>query len=89
MIVKWHEQSLDRLADIYVDAIPKDREVIAAAVTWMNIQLALGPWNLGESREEWERIWFHYPLAIMYEILPNDGEVLVTDVIKLRPQADK
>ena len=86
MLVKWKESAMDRLADLYVgERDPALKESIWRSAERINRQLSEDPWFLGESREtESCRAWFHHPLAVIYDILP-DGGVVVLYVIGLRP----
>lgn len=50
MSVEWAEDTLDRLADTYVEATPEEREAIARCVERINAQLAVDPWTPGVDR---------------------------------------
>ena len=83
MNVEWHEVALDRLADIYVAALPHERDPLAECVAQMNARLALDPSNLGESRSARRRVWFNPPLMTVYDLIPGGG-VLVVHVARIR-----
>jgi hypothetical protein len=87
VIVKWKGVALDQLANIYVAATPADRHEIEATVMRINAALAADPWHLGESRSKNRRVWFEYPLTVVFTILPAEQRVLVTHVARLRPRA--
>lgn len=83
MSVEWEEPTLDRLADIYVEAAPAERDAIARCVERINAQLALDPWTPGEDRGPGRRVWFHPPLVVGYDLLPG-GVVLVNHVARTK-----
>jgi hypothetical protein len=68
-MVDWNEDTLDRLADIYVaEPDPAARDAIARCVEQINRRLAADPWSPGESRGTARRVWFHPP-----RVEPDDG----------------
>ncbi|HET6574565.1 MAG TPA: hypothetical protein VFG68_13235 [Fimbriiglobus sp.] len=81
MSVEWEEDTLDKLADIYVEATPAEREAIGHCVERINAQLAIDPHDPGESRGPGRRVWFTPPLVVAYD-LPAGGGVLVNHVAK-------
>ena len=92
MSVEWEEPTLDRLADIYLEApTPADREAIARCVERINAQLAVDPWTPGEDRGPSRRVWFSHPLVVGYDLVPGGG-VLVNHVARLKgalPEPDE
>lgn len=87
MSVEWTSTALDRLADIYVEAEPSERDAIGRGAERINAQLALDPSSLGESRGPRRRIWFSHPLAVSY-YLPPGGGVIVYHVAKLKARPE-
>ena len=79
MTVEWEEAALDRLADFYVAVTSEMREVIAAGIERINVQLARDPHELGEDRGPGRRDWFSAPLVVVYDLLEG-GLVLVIHV---------
>ncbi len=79
MSVEWEEATLDRLADIYVDATPDERDAIARCVEAINARLAVDPRTPGEDRGPGRRVWFRHPLVVGYDLTPG-GDVLVNHV---------
>ena len=84
MRVEWTSRGLDRLADIYVAATPADRDDIEATTRRINAALAVDPSVLGESRSGGWRVWFEYPLMVLFCIFPAQQVVVVTHVARLR-----
>ncbi|OWK38158.1 hypothetical protein [Fimbriiglobus ruber] len=82
MTVEWEAGALERLADIYTEAQPAERETIFRCVERINVQLASDPWQLGESRGTGRRVWFAHPLMMAFD-LPRGGGVVVNHVVKL------
>ena len=86
-LVGWVESALDRLADLFVTAWTAERDEIEATVLRINAALAADPWALGESRSGNRRVWFTYPLMVVYRIAPTEGRVVVSRVARLRRRA--
>jgi hypothetical protein len=83
MSVGWTSLALDRLADIYVLAVPADRGPIAACVEGINRRLADDPSGPGESRTGSRRVWFTGPLVVGFDLLIGGG-VIVFHVERLK-----
>jgi hypothetical protein len=85
MRVEWREFALDELADIFVAADPVDRDGIERAVVRISGELADEPERLGESRSTGSRrVWFSYPLVVVFEIRRSEALVQVTNVARLK-----
>jgi hypothetical protein len=84
MIVEWTESALDRLADLFVTADLAEQAVMEAAVVKINSDLAVNPWNLGESRTEGRRMWFVEPLVVIFRVVPTKEQVVVLAVGRSR-----
>lgn len=83
-MVDWDDDTLDRLADIYVTELdPAVRESIARCVEQINRRLAADPMSYGESRGPNRRVWFHPPLVVVYDLLPG-GRVFVNHVARTK-----
>lgn len=92
MRVEWHEYALDQLADLYVDAAgPAAKAAVGEAAERVTARVAEEGLFLGESRgNDYQRVWFHYPLAVMYNIEPGiGGGAVVHHVTGLRPCHDQ
>ncbi len=77
MSARWQEDALDRLADIYVDVTPVERDAIVQCVDRINARLAVDPAFLGESRGLNRRVWFNHPLMVVYDLQPGGGVVVI------------
>lgn len=85
MRVEWREFALDELADLYVAADPTARDEIERAVKRISAELAGDPGRLGESRSSDDRrVWFSYPLVVVFEIRRPEGLVQVTHTAGLK-----
>jgi hypothetical protein len=80
--VIWKSLLLDRLAVIYVDAEPDERERMALGVEAFNIRLALDPLDVGESRVGGYRVAFPPLLQVSFHVDEARRRVSVTDVIR-------
>lgn len=76
MSVRWEGRVLARLADIYVEVTPAERDAIARCVERINARLATDPWTPGEDRGPGRRIWFFPPLVVGYALPPGGGVVV-------------
>ena len=74
--------ALDRLADIYVSAIPELRVEIARAVEALNRRLAHNPYEEGESRSGNLRITFPKHLVVHFRVITADRLVNVIAISK-------
>jgi hypothetical protein len=67
------------LADIWLAAA--DRTAVTQASAWLEQRLALQPLVLGESRaSSVQRVAFHPPLGIEFEVIEDDKRVVVQGV---------
>ncbi len=83
MSARWQEDALDRLADIYVEVTPAERDAVVQCVERINARLAVDPAFLGESRGPNRHVWFNHPLMVGYD-LPPGGGVVVFHVARLK-----
>lgn len=76
--VAWIGEAEEELAAMWVNAV--DRSVIAEAADSLDNQLARNPAAIGESRPNAQRIAYHLPLGIRFQILDDDRLVRVLAV---------
>lgn len=76
--VLWSPSAKAELARLWNEA--SDRAAIAASADLMDAALAVDPLESGESREDDFRIMFAQPLAIEFELKPDDRRVKVVAV---------
>ena len=58
-----------------------DRKAVTRATAWLELRLATNPLNLGESRRSSvERVAFHPPIGIEFEVIEDDRRVVVQAV---------
>lgn len=90
MRVEWEEDALAQLADLHVAAPDQAaKAAVAATAERVTARLAEEGMFLGESRENpYRRVWFHYPMAVMYEVERGGGTVIY-HVVGLRPRRDQ
>jgi hypothetical protein len=81
--VDWRPSAEDELARLWVDH-PDERNEITAAAAALDATLRRDPLALGESRAGQSRITFEGPLAIAFDVFPEQNRVLVRAV--WRPQ---
>jgi hypothetical protein len=81
--VLWSRAAQNELARLWNAA--SDRAALSAGADLMDAALALNPFECGESREHDEfRIMFAHPLAIEFQIKPDDRIVIVVGVWRTR-----
>ena len=80
--VIWKSIILDKLAAIYVDEEPSQRERIAAGVESFNARLAADPLDVGESRIGGYRVAFPTLLKVSFHVSVASRRVQVTDVTR-------
>lgn len=82
--VVWRPDPENALASLWTEAAPEDRGAITAAADAIDRELQTRPQMLGESRSGNERMYFCPPLAVLFDVLPQDVMVVVLKV--WRPQ---
>jgi hypothetical protein len=82
--VVYRPSAQDDLASLWLDA--SDRTAVAAAADEIDRQLARDPLTAGESRDGWTRILCELPLAVLFEVLPDDHIATVLAVFRWRSQ---
>jgi hypothetical protein len=68
--VIWKHKALQRLEDIWSRA--SDRQAITEAADHIDAELRLRPFDIGESREDENRILTEGPLCITYRVRAAD-----------------
>lgn len=79
--VVWLDSGAGELAEIWLSAI--DRPLITAAARDIDHRLRVQPDAVGESRDGSRRILIAGPLAVTYEIRPEDRIVRVLNVWRI------
>jgi hypothetical protein len=78
--VVWKQVPEDKLASLWTEAAPEDRQAISAAADTIDRELRTDPRSLGESRSGNERTFICSPLAVLFEVHPQDYRVVVFKV---------
>ena len=77
--ILWGPIAEQLLAAIWLAS--SDRNSIAHAAAWFDVQLATNPLSLGESRSSSvHRVAFHGPIGIEFEVIEDDKRVIVRAV---------
>jgi hypothetical protein len=79
--VVFRPSAQNHLAEIWTDAI--DRQAVTDAANEIERLLARSPLNVGESREGNTRIVMEPPLAVLYDVFPDDARIEVFAVFSL------
>jgi hypothetical protein len=66
--VVWRQTALDHLASAWMRADSAMRQDITQATQEIDRQLKANPRELGESRASGQRIFFHPPLGVAFEV---------------------
>ncbi len=82
--VVWLESELDKLADVWIDVTPEERDRIEAAVNRINATLARDA-GAGESRSGNHRILHVSPVTVRFRP-ESDSTVVVASVHYARPR---
>lgn len=75
--VVWDSSAIDELATMWAEAPSFVRGQITRAVDDIEAALQRRPEDLGESRRENVRLVIALPIAIVYELFPDDRQVRV------------
>jgi hypothetical protein len=78
--VEWLQDALNELANIWMQADSASRQEITQAAHTLDQQLQVDPYLESESRDQYTRIIFVYPLAAQIEIDPHKKAVWVLNV---------
>ena len=79
-VVEWISEALRDLARMWVDADPRKRARITAAVALLDRLMRQAPLEQGESRDGADRIAFAAPLGISFEVDETRRRVTVLSV---------
>jgi hypothetical protein len=80
--VVWRPEAEKELAGLWVDA--GDRNAVARAANSLDAALRKDPFDVGDEIDEPSYIAFLDPLAIIYDVFPDDLRVLVKAVWRNR-----
>lgn len=83
--ILWIDVARDQLADLWIRAA--DRRAVTAAVDSIDKRLRFDPRDVGESREDPERIAFFPPLVVRFRLSEDDRRVLVVSVRHTRDRS--
>jgi hypothetical protein len=79
--VIYRPDAADDLATIWLDA--QDRQATADAANSIDKQLGAAPLTVGESRQNNNRILCEGPLAVFFDVEPQDRTVTLWAVVHL------
>jgi len=80
----WIQAALDELTTFWLAADSPTRSAITAVVHSLEQELIANPNNVGESREEGERVAIVYPMGVTFEIDDDKRTVHVLHVWDMR-----
>jgi plasmid stabilization system protein ParE len=83
--VIWSPRAEHLLAEIWMTAA--DRAAVTQSARDIDRLLETRPMDIGESRESGRRIYFSPPLGIAYSVRPDDLQVRVLRVWRVRDRA--
>jgi hypothetical protein len=86
--VRWEEQALNELADLWTRADSSQRQAITEASHQIDQQLSDDPENQGESRPLGCRILFAPPLGVIFHIEQHAPLVSVLHVWRFRQRGE-
>jgi hypothetical protein len=76
--VVWLPRGEKKLTNMWLRA--SDRNAISNAVNLIDKLLSVDPMNVGESRDEPDRILHQTPLGVIFRVVDDDRLVMVIDV---------
>ena len=82
--VEWLREAVSELADLWIKADSPFRQVITEATHALDQELQADPFRGSESREEEVRTLFSDPLAILFEVDPQQRIVWILHVWTFR-----
>jgi hypothetical protein len=80
--VLWGLEAMEELTDLWIHADSMLRKAITTASHQIDQRLAHDPEDTGESRTGNERVWFVFPLGILFEVDHATTTVRVLQVWK-------
>jgi hypothetical protein len=78
--VTWKPTAVNKLAELWEEAV--NRAAVSDAANSIDSLLSKSPTEVGESREENTRFLYVAPLAIYFDVFPQDRKVSVWAVWK-------
>jgi hypothetical protein len=78
--VHWREDASDELASIWIRGDAAERRNVTFATDAIDKSLTANPNECGESRSAGRRIFFHDPLAIVFQVFEPQRTVYVLQV---------
>lgn len=82
--VRWSEEALSDLGNIWLNAAPPQRAAITVAAHEIDRSLQTDPESEGESRLEGRRVYFEAPLGILFTVDAQSQIVTVTQAWLVR-----
>lgn len=82
--VQWLQTALDELTTMWTEADSPSRQLITIAAHAIDQELRVAPEEKGESRQSQQRIFFSYPLGILYAVDAAASTVWVAHVWIIR-----
>lgn len=82
--VRWVQTASDELTTVWMEADSATRQIITAGAHAVDRELQMTPEEKGESRNGNERIFFAYPLGVLYAVDAIASTVWVTHVWNIR-----
>jgi hypothetical protein len=73
--VAYRPSARDELAELWINA--PDRQAVTSAADEIDLLLGSDPLNSGESRDDPMRILIEPPLAVFFDVNPDDRMVVV------------
>jgi hypothetical protein len=86
--VEWIQDALNELTEIWLQADAALRQAVSRAAHTMDQQLQADPYQFSESRSDYDRILFVYPLGAQIEIDAERGVVWVLNVWRFRRRGE-
>ncbi len=82
--VEWLETALEELAALWLRADSESRRLVTAAARALDEALTDRPEEKGESRAEGERVFFSFPLGVVFDVDHNRSVARVLHVWDIR-----
>lgn len=79
-LVIWSQVALDAITAAWIAAPSELRNGILKAWRRIDDELANNPEELGESRQDGRRIWFEFPLGVLFKVEAEKKEVRLLQV---------
>jgi hypothetical protein len=82
--VEWLREAVGELAELWIEADSPFRQAITEATHALDQELQADPFRVSESREGDVRISFSKPLAILFEVDPQQRIVWILHIWTFR-----